>query len=89
MYPAIDPAAARHANATEVQTQLYSDTIEIKLKITDNGTGISENTMNKKTLGLLGMRERALMIGANLTIQSQPGSGTVIELTIPFIPKET
>jgi signal transduction histidine kinase len=73
---------ARHANATEVSCFLTGNDKEIKLSITDNGKGMVDNN-KKKTLGLLGMRERALMMNGKLSIDSTPGIGTRIQLIIP------
>lgn len=76
---------ARHANATQVETQVVQNSTELVLTITDNGSGFEvQQVGNKKTLGLLGMRERALMINGHLNITSVPGKGTTIVLTVPL-----
>ena len=76
---------ARHANATEVDTLVAQHGRELVLTIADNGSGFDvQNVGDKKTLGLLGMRERALMINGHLDITSVPGNGTTIVLTVPL-----
>lgn len=76
---------ARHANATQVDTMVAQNNAELVLTITDNGDGFDvQNAGDKKTLGLLGMRERALMINGRLNITSLPGKGTTIELIVPI-----
>jgi two-component system sensor histidine kinase UhpB len=76
---------ARHAQATEVIVSLYRDASgTIKLDINDNGKGFSnvDHSM-RRSFGLIGMRERAAMLGGEMKIHSQPGAGTSIEIVIP------
>ena len=49
-----------------------------------HGLGLSMNVDKKKTLGLMGMYERALMMKGNLTIESKTGEGTKINLIVPL-----
>ena len=54
-------------------------------KISDNGVGFNSNDIeNKKTLGLLGMKERTLMMGGTYQISSKPGEGTAVLITVPL-----
>jgi len=54
------------------------------LTITDNGKGFDINSIgHKKTLGLLGMKERTLILGGKYEIISTPGSGTEVIISIP------
>jgi len=72
----------KHADATEVKIEVIQDQEELSMEIADNGKGIlSENLENPFSLGLLGMRERARLIGADLKISSDPGRGTRIQLS--------
>ncbi|KAK6033561.1 PAS domain S-box protein [Ostertagia ostertagi] len=76
---------ARHANATNVVSQLECANGRLILKIADNGRGFdSSNTSQKKTLGLLGMKERTLMMGGSYEIISRPGNGATVIITVPF-----
>lgn len=76
---------ARHAQATEVITQLYEIDQHLILKIKDNGIGISKERLNNTTsLGLLGMKERANMLGGNLAIIGLSEGGTEVTLKIPI-----
>ena len=79
---------ARHSNATRVVVQLKSINDELSLTISDNGKGFDATQANKKTLGLLGMKERAAMIGGNLEIISEPGKGTTIVITVKHVETE-
>jgi signal transduction histidine kinase len=73
---------ARHSNATHVDVSLGIVNDEIILSIADNGKGFDPSSTTKKTLGLLGMRERATMLGGHMDILSEPGKGTKIVITI-------
>jgi PAS domain S-box-containing protein len=74
----------RHSKATEVRVKLERDDHTITLHIFDNGVGYStERSQNGNTLGILGMRERANIIGGKLEIETMPGNGTKIVVTVP------
>lgn len=74
----------RHSGATSVMVTLELTNDTVTFKISDNGKGIEErDSSHKKSLGLVGMRERAIMLGGKLTIQSKPGVGTSIDLCFP------
>ena len=76
---------ARHAQAKNVFSQLELNNNQLLLKITDNGKGFdSSNIGHKKTLGLLGMKERTLMMGGSYEITSEPGKGTTVIISAPF-----
>lgn len=75
---------ARHANATEVHVQLANDERDVSLEVRDNGNGISdEQRVAPNALGILGMLERALLLGGELTINGVPGRGTTVRVRIP------
>jgi PAS domain S-box-containing protein len=75
---------ARHADATKVHAQLKIDNGNLVLIINDNGKGfLSAGIENKKTLGILGMRERVSLMGGEFKILSTPGSGTEIWVSVP------
>ena len=77
---------ARHANATRVEVNFAIINDKLSLTIRDNGKGFNASSSEKrKTLGLLGMNERAIMIGGSLKITSVKGKGTVVEITAPLI----
>lgn len=76
---------ARHAGATEVKVQLRKEENTYFLEIEDNGKGITQkNIDDKRSLGLLGMRERALAVGGRITIKGHPGRGTKVTVEIPI-----
>lgn len=77
---------ARHAGATQVDAVLSQEESRFVLEIRDNGKGFRmEDMADKKTLGLKGMQERALMIDGDFQIESKPGEGTYIQISIPIL----
>lgn len=77
---------ARHANATQVDAVLSQEGNRFVLEIRDNGKGFRKEDMTgKKTLGLQGMQERALMIDGEFQMESTPGQGTYIQISIPIL----
>jgi PAS domain S-box-containing protein len=76
---------ARHAFASKINIALNQEAENILLRIEDNGKGFqSEKPGDQKTLGLLGMKERALMMGGKFQIESRQGSGTSVFVTVPY-----
>lgn len=81
---------ARHANATAVKASLETGNGQLQLTVTDNGRGFDIDQGNKKTLGLLGIKERTLLMGGKYEIRSKPGEGTEVIVSVPLVQvKET
>jgi len=58
---------------------------EFNLAVEDNGVGFTPQTLSGlKSLGLVGMRERAMACGGTLTVRGEPGEGTAIVVIIPL-----
>ena len=75
---------ARHANATEVKVRLAEDNGCLTLEVQDNGRGVSDEHLSGcGSLGILGMRERARLLGGDLRIASAVGEGTTVMVRIP------
>lgn len=76
---------ARHAEATNVSVVLERVGGKILLEVKDNGKGIEPDKIGgEKSLGLLGMRERALIMGGEVAIHGAPGKGTTVTVTMPL-----
>lgn len=74
----------RHAEATKVRASFSQSDGKVVLTIEDNGKGISEEDILKpRSFGLIGMRERARLLGGEVEISGVPSEGTVIRITIP------
>jgi PAS domain S-box-containing protein len=74
----------RHAQATSVEIAIKEESGEIVLTVSDNGRGITESEKSRlQSLGLLGMRERAHLIGGEIDIIGIDGGGTVVMVRVP------
>lgn len=79
---------ARHAQASRVNVRLGSTGKELVLEASDNGRGIREGEIDgTKSLGLVGMRERALLLGGALELRGVPGKGTTVTVRLPQLPE--
>lgn len=75
---------ARHSRATKTDVSLVEQDGQIVLLIEDNGVGFDNNELVRgKTLGILGMKERAIMMGGTYQVNSGNGRGTVVEVVLP------
>jgi PAS domain S-box-containing protein len=78
---------ARHANATRVQARLEKEVNQLIFEVRDNGRGFDpEEAKARKSLGLVGMQERALLLNGELKVEGVPGTGTTMTLRIPLLP---
>ncbi len=74
----------RHAEASEVEIRLAREGNHVILAVTDKGRGIAEDKIaDPRSLGLLGMRERARALGGHLSIRRASGRGTTVEARLP------
>jgi two-component system, NarL family, sensor histidine kinase UhpB len=74
--------AARHSGAKRIAVALRRSDQGVELEVSDDGRGFAFEE-SESGLGIAGMRERALLIGAELTIESRPGAGTTVQLSVP------
>ena len=75
---------ARHAGASRVSVQLVVTPEQVRLAVEDDGRGFDAHRVPEDRHGLLGMRERAEMLGGALEVRSDPGAGTRIEANVPL-----
>lgn len=78
----------RHAKATEVSVVLMCHTGDAVVVVEDNGIGFDVNPEERgipQSLGLLGMKERAWLMGGEVLIDSERGKGTTIRVIIPLV----
>jgi PAS domain S-box-containing protein len=77
---------ARHATVSEVWVRLWADQETLGVQIEDRGTGFDPQAALAAgaTTGLAGMRERAVLLGGQLTVESAPGAGTYVTAELPL-----
>jgi PAS domain S-box-containing protein len=78
----------KHAQASRIDITVKADSNNVKMTITDNGKGFSAPRLTgdlarEGKLGIVGMEERARLIGGNLQIKSEPGKGTTVLAKAP------
>jgi two-component system, NarL family, sensor histidine kinase UhpB len=79
----------RHARAQSVRIDLHSGDTTLELTVRDDGVGFDVPRMlgqaaGEGHLGLLGMRERAQILGGSVEVQSEPGQGARVRILLPF-----
>jgi signal transduction histidine kinase len=77
--------ASKHASPKAVSVLIHRNPSEVRLVIEDDGKGFdASEPLSEGQIGLAGMRERAHLIGGSLTVESSPGQGTTICVSIPL-----
>jgi signal transduction histidine kinase len=77
--------AARHSNARQVDVRLAAENGHLTLEVHDNGVGAdAERLSSQESLGVMGMQERAVLLGGEFTIRAEPDQGTLIRVRIPL-----
>jgi signal transduction histidine kinase len=79
----------RHAKASEVEIRLHSSDDQLELSVKDNGRGFKlqdalERAQSEKRFGLLGMQERAYLMGGAMETETEPGKGTTLRIILPL-----
>ena len=75
----------RHARAANLYVKLRRNKHYFELEVKDDGQGITDSQRtNTQSLGLLGMKERALLVGGEVRITGKEGGGTTVVVRIPF-----
>ena len=79
---------AKHARATRVDVNIEQENSTLAIRVRDDGIGFSpEDSRKPNSFGLLGLRERAALLGGETSVTSAPGRGTEIEVRFP-LPEE-
>ncbi len=79
----------RHAQATSVEVKVWLEKDSLTLTIRDNGVGVGpQSELKADSFGLIGMRERALLMHGSFEIRGERGSGTTVTVRIPYAPPQ-
>ncbi|MFL6293863.1 MAG: ATP-binding protein, partial [Thermoanaerobaculia bacterium] len=76
--------ALRHAAAAHVALRLETSADRVRLTVQDDGKGFPEGTDSSGRFGLIGMQERARLLGGSFQVESSPGAGTRITAEVPL-----
>ena len=77
--------ATKHAAPKAVSILVHRNLTEVRLVVEDDGKGFDDSeVLSESQLGLVGMRERAQLVGGSMTLESSPGHGTTICIRVPL-----
>jgi len=91
MYRVVQEAisnALRHSGAATIRVRVHAEGSSVVGVISDGGRGFDDASRNGGGLGLLGMQERAAMVGGRLTVDSKTGEGTSVRVELPAMSRE-
>jgi PAS domain S-box-containing protein len=75
----------RHAGASNIDVKLKAKAGQVRLEVADNGKGIEQEALSSPTsLGLIGMKERLMLLGGELKIKGKNGQGTRVTVVLPL-----
>jgi two-component system, NarL family, sensor kinase len=75
---------ARHADASHASVRLTHELQRVRLRIEDDGIGFEPSAVPSGRFGLVGMSERARLLGGTLTVESSPDGGTAVDVVVPL-----
>ena len=77
----------KHSNASNASVEIKRSTKDVSITIRDNGKGFDATNVDpeRRTLGLVGLKERAQLLKGEIAIDSKAGAGTTIHVTVPFV----
>jgi signal transduction histidine kinase len=82
--------SVRHSRADQLRVTVVFSAAQLRLRVADSGRGFDPGALTRQPranrLGMLGMRERANLLGGQLMVQSAAGRGTTVELVLPTEP---
>jgi PAS domain S-box-containing protein len=80
--------ACKHSKSKNVMVTMSQERQDVRLEVRDWGIGFDPESVEKGHFGLEGIRQRVRLLGGRLTIESTPGSGTVVQVVVPIVEKQ-
>jgi PAS domain S-box-containing protein len=80
--------ACTHSESKSVRVTLAREERDFRLEVRDWGIGFAPEAVEKGHFGLEGIRERVRLLGGRLTIESTPGSGTLVQVVVPILERQ-
>ena len=80
--------ACKHSKSKKVTVTMTQEGQDVRLEVRDWGIGFDPESVEKGHFGLEGIRQRVRLLGGRLTIESTPGSGTLVQVVVPILEKQ-
>ena len=80
--------ACKHSKSKEVKVTMTQEDQDIRLEVQDWGIGFDPESVEKGHFGVEGIRQRVRLLGGRLTIESKPGSGTLVQVVVPIVERK-
>jgi PAS domain S-box-containing protein len=81
--------ACKHSKSKKVEVTLAQEGNDFRLEVRDWGIGFDQKAIGKGHFGVEGIRQRVRLLDGRLTIESKPGSGTLVQVVVPILEKRT
>ena len=80
--------ACKHSKSNKVTVAITQEGQDVRLEVQDWGIGFDQKAIGKGHFGVEGIRQRVRLLGGRLTIESTPGSGTLVQVVVPILEKQ-
>ena len=80
--------ACKHSKSKKVTVTMTQEGQDVRLEVQDWGIGFDPESVEKGHFGLEGIRQRVRLLGGRLTIESKPGSGTLVQVVVPIVERQ-
>jgi len=81
--------ACKHSKSKKVTVAMTQEGQDVRLEVRDWGMGFDPESVEEGHFGLEGIRQRVRLLGGRLTIESTPGSGTLVQVVVPILEKQS
>ena len=81
--------ACKHSKSKKVAVAMTQEEQDVRLEVRDWGIGFNPEAVAKGHFGLEGIRQRVRLLGGRLTIESRPGSGTLVQVVVPIVERQS